>query len=96
MMIATKAKDNTAAPCPKTRSHLPADLEGAGELLQLNVGDAGHLARLLNVGSVCADGQPHQVLAHVKLVRAPATCWLCRPEHPYTSPILVPIKTYPP
>lgn len=64
------------------RSHLPADLERARELLQLDVGDAGNLARLLDIGAVRADGQSHQVLAYVELIRVPARAKCCTTSTP--------------
>ena len=48
--------------------HLSVDVEGAGLLVQVDGGHPGHLAGLLDVGAVRADGEPHQVLAHAHLL----------------------------
>lgn len=36
-------------------SYLATNLESAGEFFEIDVGDALHTARLLDVGAVCAD-----------------------------------------
>lgn len=54
-----------------TATYLSVDVKGTRLLVQVYVGDAGDLARLLDVGAVRADGQAHQVVPHGKLLVEP-------------------------
>lgn len=51
--------------------YLSVDVKGARLLVQVDVGDSGNFAGLLDVGSVCTDGQTHQIVAHHKLLVEP-------------------------
>ena len=44
------------------------DLERAGHLVELDVGDAVDVARLLYVGAVRPDRQTHQAVLHAELL----------------------------
>lgn len=52
-------------------TYLSIDVKGARLLVQVDVGDSRNFASLLDVGSVCTDGQTHQVVAHNELLVEP-------------------------